>query len=62
MQALLDERDYQTIADKVLDLIKKDYDLVPKKPAKAIIVWKNFGLLLTVKRLNGLSYSSPLQC
>ena len=31
MQALLDEQDYQVIADKVLDLIKEDYDLVPKR-------------------------------
>lgn len=31
MQALLDEQDYQVIADKVLDLIKEDYDLVPKQ-------------------------------
>lgn len=45
MQALLDERDYQTIADKVLDLIKKDYDLVPKKPAKAIIGMEEFRTL-----------------
>ena len=31
MQALLDEQDYQVIADKVLDLIKENYDLVPKR-------------------------------
>lgn len=31
MQALLNEQDYQVIADKVLDLIKEDYDLVPKR-------------------------------
>lgn len=31
MQALLDEQDYQVIADRVLDLIKEDYDLVPKR-------------------------------
>lgn len=31
MQALLDEQDYQAIADRVLDLIKEDYDLVPKR-------------------------------
>ena len=31
MQALLDEQDYQVIAGKVLDLIKEDYDLVPKR-------------------------------
>lgn len=45
MQALLDERDYQTIADKVLDLIKKDYDLVPKKPEKSIIGMEEFRTL-----------------
>lgn len=45
MQVLLDERDYQTIADKVLGLIKKDYDLVPKKPAKAIIGMEEFRTL-----------------
>ena len=31
MLALLDEQDYQVIADRVLDLIKEDYDLVPKR-------------------------------
>lgn len=31
MQALLDEQDYQVIAGKVLDLIKEDYDLAPKR-------------------------------
>lgn len=30
MQALLDERDYQTITEEVLKRIKEQYDLVPK--------------------------------
>ncbi|MBB1069134.1 hypothetical protein H5S40_03040 [Limosilactobacillus sp. RRLNB_1_1] len=30
MQALLDERDYQTITNEVLKRLKKQYDLVPK--------------------------------
>lgn len=30
MQAVLDEHDYQIIADKVLQQIKEDYDLIPK--------------------------------
>lgn len=32
MQATLDEQDYQSIAVKVLDIIKQNYDLVPKQP------------------------------
>lgn len=31
MQVELDDQDYQIIAAKVLDLIKQDYDLVPKQ-------------------------------
>ena len=30
MEATLDEQDYQVIADKVLQQIRKEYDLVPK--------------------------------
>lgn len=30
MEAILDEQDYQVIADKVLQQIKKEYELVPK--------------------------------
>lgn len=37
MQALLDEKDYQSIAEKVKTMLLKDYDLVPKrKPNKLI--------------------------
>jgi len=32
MQAVLDEHDYQIIADKVLQQITEKYDLVPKQP------------------------------
>lgn len=32
MQVQLDEKDYQLIAAKVLDIIKQKYDLVPKQP------------------------------
>lgn len=31
MQALLDERDYQTITDEVIRRLKEQYDLVPKQ-------------------------------
>ena len=32
MQVQLDEKDYQLIAAKVLDIIKQKYDLVPQQP------------------------------
>ncbi|MFR0607125.1 hypothetical protein ACLUV9_01910 [Limosilactobacillus balticus] len=34
MEATLDEQDYQVIADKVLQQIRKEYDLVPKGQKK----------------------------
>lgn len=42
MQALLDEEDYQSIAVKVLDIIKQDYDLVPKQHGAALIGLEEF--------------------
>lgn len=42
MQALLDEEDYQSIAAKVLDIIKQDYDLVPKQHGNALIGLEQF--------------------
>lgn len=42
MQATLDKQDYQAIAAKVLELIKQEYDLVPKKPQKYLIGLEEF--------------------
>lgn len=42
MQALLDEEDYQSIVAKVLDIIKQDYDLVPKQHGNALIGLEGF--------------------
>lgn len=42
MQALLDEEDYQSIVAKVLDIIKQDYDLVPKQHGNALIGLEEF--------------------
>lgn len=42
MQALLDDQDYQSIAAKVLDLIKQDYDLVPKQRQQSLISLEQF--------------------
>ena len=42
MQAVFDEKDYQSIADKVLKIIKQDYDLVPKKIRPSLINLEEF--------------------
>lgn len=41
-QATLDEQDYQSIAAKVLDIIKQDYDLVPKQHGNVLIGLEQF--------------------
>lgn len=55
MQALLDEQDYQVIAGKVLDLIKEDYDLVPKQRPTRYISFPQFRAEQCIKK-------SPMWC
>ncbi len=43
MEATLDEQDYQVIADKVLQQIRKEYDLVPKRRFTGLIVINKVG-------------------
>jgi hypothetical protein len=50
MQALLDEQDYQVIAGKVLDLIKEDYDLVPKQRTTRYISFPQFRAEQCIKK------------
>lgn len=42
MQALLDDKDYQSIATRVLEIIKQDYDLVPKQSKETLIGLEQF--------------------
>lgn len=49
MEAILDEQDYQVIADKVLQQIRKEYDLVPKGCQK-----QEFDKWIGIKEMNNV--------